>query len=480
MAATTIVIDPVTRIEGHLKIEVVVDWVGGVQQVVDAYSTGTLFRGLERILVGRDPRDGQHLTQRICGVCPVSHAMAAVNALDRAMSVTIPNNARVLRNLTLGANYLQSHVLHFYQLALWDFVEGPAMAPWQPSSPGDRRFDPATNGAYLNNYVKALDIRRRAHELGAVFAGRMPGPPAFVPGGFTKVPNATTLYRFNTMFAELRSFVKDVYLPDVQRLAGAYADYFQIGAGARNLLAFGVFDEDVNGSFKLLRRGRIEAGSPAVSDVDVAQISEDVATSWYAGPSGVNPVNGTTDVAFPKPGAYSWLKAPRYAAKPFETGALARMTINGDYVGGISVMDRHVARAQEALKVTDSLERWMSELDLAAPVYTPTVMPTQASGVGLTEAPRGALGHWLRIDDGKIGSYQIITPTCWNASPRDERGQMGPLESALVGTTVADPADPVEVLRVVHSYDPCLACAVHVMRPGAGTPVAVVSADPRS
>ncbi len=463
------IVDPVTRIEGHLKVEVVVDTVGGVQQVVDARATGTLFRGFEKLLVGRAPADAQHITERICGVCPVSHGMAAVLAQEAAARMKAPANGRTMRNLVLGSNYLQSHILHFYHLAAQDFVAGPDMPPWQPSWDVDRRVTGAAADTLVAHYVRALDMRRKAHEMGALFGGRLPHPPSFAAGGITSKPTSARIATMKKYLSELRAFIEGVYLPDVQAVGEIYQDYFSIGAGPGNLLAFGVFDLDAAGSRKLFRRGHVIDGAKTPTSVSVASITEHVRSSWYAdSTSGANPARGATKPQYPKGDAYSWLKAPRYAGKPHETGPLARMWVNGDYRRGISVMDRHVARALEAAKVAKAMQKWVATLRPSVSAYKKPSMPSTATARGLTEAPRGALGHWVRLKAGKIAAYQVITPTCWNVSPRDDAGVRGPMEEALLGTPVQDPDRPIEVLRVIHSFDPCLSCAVHVMRPGRG------------
>jgi len=463
----TITIDPVTRLEGHLKVEVTVDVKDGLQQVVDARATGTLFRGFELILTNRDPLDAPDLTQRICGVCPVSHGLAATTTLENAAGLVAPDNARLMRNLVLGSNYIQSHILHFYHLALPDFVSGPDMPPWQPSWAADKRIE-SQSADLIGHYVKALEMRRKAHEMGALFGGRLPHPPAFVPGGFTTTPRSARIRKFKSYLNDILGFITRTYLPDVRLVADHYSDYFAIGRGPGNLLAYGVFDEDSTGQHKLLRRGRIQ-GSSGVLPVDPNAITEQVTHSWYSEQSNNRtPASGSTVPQYPKAGAYSWLKAPRYAEVPCEVGPLARMTINGDYSSGISVMDRHQARAEEALKVAEALQVWLRQLQPSGPVYRRYSAPAAATASGLTEAPRGALGHWLRISGGKIVNYQVLTPTCWNASPRDSAGVPGPIEQALIGTPVSDLDQPVEVLRVIHSFDPCLSCAVHVMRPAEG------------
>lgn len=465
---TTLVIDPETRQEGHLKIEVIVDTVSGRLQVVEAKTTGTLFRGFEEILKSRDPLDAPDLTQRVGGVCPVSHGLAASAALESAARLVVPENARIMRNLVLGSDFIQSHILHFYHLAAQDFIDSPDLTPWQPSWSVDKRFTAAAGRALVNSYVKALEMRRKAHEMGALFGGRLPHPPAFVPGGLTAMPRATRIARFKSYIAELIGFIEYVYLPDVATLASRYSDYFSIGGGAGNLLAYGAFDLDSSGQNKLLRRGYVSANS-ASKPVDISAVTEYVTRSWSSNGNGLRPASAATTPQNPKDGAYSWLKSPRYAGAAYEVGPLARMCVNGDYPPHVSVMNRHEARAQEAHKVADAMRTWVAQLNSSGPVYQRYNTPANGSGVGLTEAPSGALGHWLKITGARIANYQIVTPTCWNASPRDSAGVRGPLEQALIGTPVGNPRQPVEVLRVIHSFDPCLSCAVHTMRPAAGT-----------
>ena len=439
---------------------------------MDAKATGTLFRGFETLLVNRHPMDAQHITQRICGVCPVSHGLASVMAQDSAFKVTAPTNARIMRNLVLGANFVQSHILHFYHLAVQDFVDGPDMPPWQPSWKADKRIDLATSDVLVNHYVTALDMRRKAHEMGALFGGRLPHPPTYIPGGFTAQPRADRITKLKSYLAELIPFIQNTYIPDVELLSTVYDDYFSIGKGSGNLLAYGVFDLDSAGTSKLLRRGQIVNGAVDVNPVNVDAITEQVTYSWYAdNTNNLKPSSGSTVVQYPKDKGYSWLKAPRYENNPYEVGALARMWVNGDYRRGISVMDRHLARAYEALKVAQAMQSWASQLVTGDPVSATFTIPASASAYGLTEAPRGALGHWLTLANGKIGSYQIVTPTCWNASPRDSSGKQGPIEQALMNTPVQNIDEPVEVLRVIHSFDPCLSCAVHVMRPAEGAKI---------
>lgn len=468
---TITVMDPVTRIEGHMKVEVTIDSVAGRTQVIDARCTGTLFRGFETLLLGRSPLDAPVITQRICGVCPIAHGQTAVLALENVSEYLPLRNARLMRNLTQGANFLQSHILHFYLLAALDYVPGPAKAPWSPAWLVDMR--PGLEKV-MGNLAAALEARRRAHEMGAILGGRMPTSHTFVPGGFTATPAAGQIQTFRDHLLFLTDFIQRSYIPDAEAVGKAYPDYAQIGAGCRNLMAFGAFPLNDTYAAKLFRPGFIEKGSNSVkTSVDTRDITEAVAYSWYAEATGnLSPAQGATQPAYPKDRAYSWLKAPRLLGKPFEVGPLARMRVNGDYPGGVSVLDRHLARAYEALKIAKAMDGWLSEVTPSQKPYDDAFDMHSGTGVGLWEAPRGALGHWVQVNDGKIAHYQVITPTCWNASPRDDGGVPGPMEQALIGTPVQDPQRPIEVLRVVHSFDPCLSCAVHVMRPE-GKPEAI-------
>ncbi len=460
MAKQTISIDPVTRIEGHLKIEVDVD--NG--KVVDARSIGTMFRGFETILNGRDPRDAQMITQRICGVCPISHGIAATLNLDSAFGVTPPSNGRIVRSLILGGNYIQSHILHFYHLAALDYVTGPDVAPFVPRYKGDYLLPKKVNDAAVEHYIQALDMRMKAHELTALWSGKVPMAQSITPGGVSQKVSvdriASTLWRIR----ELKDFIKNVYIPDVLAVADVYKDYSTVGIGYKNFLSYGVFAQDNERSEFLLKPGRYTAGIDL--DMNSEKITEDIEFSWYKKEIGrKHPSVGATEPDRHKENAYSWAKAPRYDGIPHEVGPLARMWINGDYRKGASLLDRHAARALETLKVAEGMEKWVMQLKPGEPVFTPFEMPTTAMGMGLTEAPRGALGHWIKIENKKIANYQCVVPSTWNLSPKDEDFQRGPVEEALIGCPVPDADNPINVARIVRSFDPCLACAVHLTKP---------------
>ena len=464
MPVIAIAVDPVTRIEGHLKAEIAVDTVGGVQQIVQVKTVGTLFRGFEKLLEGRDPRDAPIITSRICGVCPTSHSEVAVLALDQAGGVEVPTSGRILRNLVHGACFLESHILHFYLLSLPDYIKGPGMPPWTPGFEMDRRVDQATADLFLGHYLEAINVRRKCHEMGALFGGKLPHSPAYIAGGFTAVPSSANLATFEAHLDAIIDFIDTRYIPDAERLASLYSDYFLIGRGYGNLLCYGAFELNNSGSSKLFPAGRVVNGG-SVQAVDAAAITEDATHSWYTNASNnQHPAVADTVPQYPKEGGYSWLKAPRYSGVPYECGPLARMWSKGEYTNGISVMDRIRARAYEARLLAAEMKTWLAGVGADSQVYTPWSNPGTATAAGLSEAPRGALGHWIGIEAGKISHYQVITPTCWTISPRDGAGQLGPLEQALMGTPIADVNHPVEALRVIHSVDPCLDCATHVVK----------------
>lgn len=453
----TITLDPVTRLEGHLKVSAVINEDG---RVSEAATAGNLFRDFENILRNRGARDAALLTQRICGVCPISHAIAAAKAVEAAVGFEPAAQAVLLRNLIQGSNFIASHVLHFYHLASMDFARGPAMSPWSPHYDQDLRLTPAQNEQVAQGYLEALQVRRKAHEMGALLAGKLPHAASILPGGVTTIPTAQDLARFGALLQEIQRFVHDFYRRDLTTIAAAYPEYADIGAGPGNFLSFGLFGDRT----PLLPAGVFLDGR--AEPLDLAAIREDVARSWYAPEGAAHPTQGTTEPAFGKEGAYSWIKAPRYRGLPMETGPLARAWVAGTYRRGTSVMDRHWARLLETERIIAAMREWLQSVNPGVSAYTHLADRQSGSGVGLTEAPRGALGHWTTLADGLVMHYQILTPTCWNCSPRDSTGRPGPLEQALAGVQVSNTERPVELLRIVHSYDPCTACAVHVMEPG--------------
>jgi len=505
-----IVIDPITRIEGHLKVEVTVD----KGEVKDARVAGTLFRGWEIILKGRDPRDASRITQRVCGVCPAAHATASVFALDNAFGIedSIPDNARVIRNLILGSNFIQSNILHFYHLASLDFVDlsrilsydgkdydlsslkdflgRGVLSPFSPRYEGDYRLDDRTNQELAAHYLRALEIRKKSHEMLAIFGGKMPHNVATVAGGVTENPTPDKIASFLWRLNEIRHFIDNFYLPDTIALVKFYEDHLSMGSSYNNFLCYGAFNLD-SGEVDQVKRNRLFLQGIVTSDstyqpLDVANIAEHVKYSWYSeDTSGLHPSQGATRIDYGKREGYSWLKAPRYRGLVFEVGPAARIIVS--YYGGkkeikealdpvlsyigkdvfklSSILGRHIARAIDTKIVADHMAKWVLDLKVGEPVCITYSLPLEAEGMGLTEAPRGALGHWIKVKDKLIESYQLVVPTTWNVSPRDDLDQPGALEKALLGLKVKDPDNPFEVVRCVRSFDPCLACAVHLITP---------------
>jgi hydrogenase large subunit len=505
-----ITIDPVTRLEGHYKVEVVVE--NGV--IKDADSSGMMFRGIELILQGRDPRDAQRYTERICGVCPTSHSMAATLNLDSAFGIAdkIPDNGRIIRNLIMGAAHISDHILHFYHLAALDYVDITAIAdyngndpmlnsvksfalrgnlePFVPRYEGDYRLSKQANIDALSHYVKALEMRSKAQEMQVIFGGKMPHEMGMVPGGVTCNATVDKVAAFLWMLNELRDFIDNVYIPDVIMVAENYPDYFEIGKGCGRLLSYGGYDlesknPDYTSRLRLLKQGAVSADLK-LNPLDTGKILEYVKHSWYEDSStGKHPTKGETKPQPEKAGAYTWSKAPRYNGEVYEVGPLARVVAT--YLSGnetvkklvdsvlshfkatpqalYSVLGRHAARALYCKYTADSMPGWLLELKPGEPAYVEYELPDEASGMGLVDGARGALGHWVQIKDKKIANYQCVVPSTWNMGPKDDKEQPGPVEQALIGTKIRDENNPFEIVRIIRSFDPCLACAIHVITP---------------
>jgi len=510
--SNTVTISPLTRIEGHLAVEVETEPLSADEssgcRVKSAHCAGEMFRGFEQILRGRDPLDAQQITQRICGVCPISHGIASVRAQEMAYGIKPNRNGRLLQNLIFVANYLHSHILHFYHLAALDFVDVTAIlkytgadralkavkawvesamsrqdafpaAPFLPRFEGEYVKSDDRNVMLLAHYLEGLEMRRICDEMGAVFGARLPHSTALVPGGVTQVPTAERVLTYAARLKKIASFIESVYLPDLLEVAQEFPDYFDIGRGCGNFLCYGVFEMDESGK-KFIPPGVVIEGKWEA--LDPRQIVEEVAHSRYAAGPARHPAEGETKPEPQRTGAYSWLKAPRYKGYPMEVGALARVAVNylnpddhwikrevDAFLGPLnlpveklfSVLGRHVVRGLEAQWLAQQAFKWLDEIEVDVPATCEFTLPKSASGYGLTEAPRGALGHWLSIEDYQISRYQCVVPTTWNCSPRDERGRPGPVEIALEGTTLKNASQPIEVGRVVRSFDPCIACAVH-------------------
>jgi Ni,Fe-hydrogenase I large subunit len=556
-----VVVDPVTRIEGHLRIEAEVD--GG--SVKDAWSSSTMFRGIEIILKGRDPRDAWAFTQRICGVCTTVHAIASIRAVENAIGAAPPPNARLLRNLIIGAQCVQDHVIHFYHLHALDWVDivsalsadpaktatlAQSISDWPLSSPKyfagvrdrikafvDRgqlgpfanaywghpayRLPPEANLMAVAHYLEALDWQREFIKMHAVLGGKNPHLQSFLVGGMaTPIDpdkqasiNAGTIAQLQELIAKARDFVARVYIPDLLAVASFYKDWAGHCRGVGNYLVYGEYPDDDNPNPNLfLPRGIIRGRDLSkVEPFDHMKVTEYVSHSWYQYERGdavaLHPFDGETQPNYTGPTPpyeflglepdttkkYSWLKSPRYDGQPMEVGPLARMLVayaSGhprvkELVGSVlkqlnvgpealfSTLGRIAARGIETLVIAEKMSDWVNGLaaNMASgelrihdnSKWEPATWPADATGAGFHEAPRGALGHWVHIHDGTIANYQCVVPSTWNAGPRDAMGRRGPYEEALIATPVADPQRPIEILRTVHSFDPCMACGVHVV-----------------
>ena len=554
-----VVVDPVTRIEGHLRIEAQVD--GG--KISDAWSSGTMFRGIELIVRNRDPREIWLWTQRICAVCTMVHALASVRAVENALGIEVPNNARLVRNLIAASQYIQDHVVHFYHLHALDWVDitgalkadpartsqlAQSLSEWPKSSTTyfksvqDRvkslvesrqlslftsgywghpayRLPPEADLMAVAHYLEALEFQRDFIRIHAVLGGKNPHLQTFLVGGMTtsldpnepQAPLNPERFDFLVEVAQTaKTFVDQVLIPDVLAVAGFYQDWFSLGAGPGNYLSYGDLPQ---GSIQdtaryFLPRGIILNNDlSTVHPVDPGKVAEYVTHSWYEYTEGDQaakpPSEGETNPQYtgPKPPyefldvdkKYSWLKAPRYEDQVMEVGPLSRMLVayaSGQpevkaMVDGVlakfkappkalfSTLGRIAARALETQLLSNHIVGWVEELrrnmntgDLqihSGDKWDPSTWPSSARGYGLFEAPRGSLGHWVEIENAVAKNYQVVVPTTWNAGPRDAKDRRGPYETALLNTPIADPERPLEILRTVHSFDPCLACAVHVV-----------------
>ncbi len=552
-----IVVDPVTRIEGHLRMEAQAE--NGV--IVNSWSSGTMFRGLELVVRNRDPREAWYWIQRICSVCTVVHALASVRAVENAWEVEVPENARIVRNLLAGAQLVHDHIVHFYHLHALDWVDvtsalkaDPAktsqvansISEWPLSGVNHFRevqdrvrrlvasgqlslfasgywghpayhLPPEINLLAVSHYLDALEFQREFIKIHAVLGGKNPHPQSFLVGGMSAVmdPNSPQATINPERIAFLRErvengkrFVRQVYIPDVMAIASYYPEWFARGEAVGNFLAYGGYDETGSNdpSSYYMPAGIIRNRDlSTVHPFSAEQISEFIARSWYrydGDKLGNHPFEGQTlpDYTGPKPPyeyldvdqKYSWLKAPRYDNDVMEVGPLARLAVA--YASGreevkkivdstlnqlklpkaalFSTMGRVASRALETELVADRMSNWLDELSANmdrgvlemhnGARWSPDTWPRSSRGFGQHEAPRGSLGHWIEIEDGKIKNYQVVAPSTWNASPRDANGKRGPYEASLIGHPVADPERPLELLRTIHSFDPCLACAVQV------------------
>jgi hydrogenase large subunit len=517
MSVRKIVIDPLTRIEGHLKFATGVE--NGV--VVDARCSGEMFRGIEKALIGYDARVAQQVTQRVCGVCPYAHAEAASLALENAMGFKPNENGQLLRNLIVGAYHMQDYLLHFYTLCALDFIDitavvnyngaDPALLSvkaWVQSELAGKKIFPAApflprykavyctnqdaNITAIKNYLDAIPVMADICKMVAIFGGKAPHPVTIEAGGVTVTPTVEMIFKYKSLLDKAEEFITRKYFYDVVAVATVFKQYFKEGRGYGNLLSY-PFMPDKNGGNFTFEGGSTINGK--YEPLDVAGITEDTKFSYYKNEkaAGGRPLEFTTLTPIDyeefkkehasETGKYSWTKAPRYKGEVMEVGAAARIvntyrsgknpklnalvdklnaqlgiTVN-DYN---SVMGRHLCRLITSLTILDRVKKDLQEVVPNKSAYTEKDVPKNAVGYGLTEASRGALGHWIATDDkGYIKNYELIVPTTWNISPRDASDRPGAVEKMLISTKVADEANPMELARIVRSTDPCIGCSVH-------------------
>ena len=413
---------------------------------------------------------------RICGVCPMVHAICGSKNVEMAFGVPYNENARLMRNIAHATHMIGDHMLHFYHLASLDYVKGPDKAPFTPRYEGDYRIPQKENDELVSHYVQALKIRRMAQEAAAIFAGKLPHAMTLVPGGVSETPTREKVDEWRKRMEQISDFVRNVWHNDVETVAKYYPEYARIGTGSTDYLCMGLYDQEPHDKAHYYRRGVLIDGK--LEALDIAEINEDVTYTWQDGGGRLSSQKADTLPLKPdKENAYSFITAPRYRGRALEVGPFARMKVAGHIQGEASVLGRHVARVTESEELLGPMQEWSKQLRLGESGMVKAFDPPKtAQSHGLFEAPRGACGHWMKIEDGRIANWQAIPATNWNASPKDAGGHQGPMELALLGTPVADMKNPFEVVRVVRSFDPCAACSVHVITPNEKLGPFVISA----
>ncbi|MCK4997317.1 nickel-dependent hydrogenase large subunit [Candidatus Pacearchaeota archaeon] len=485
------IIDPLNRVEGDMAIEVSI---GADNVVKDAKAIGYVYRGFENIFIGKRPFDAMRMSQRSCGVCPVSHGTAGAYAIENAIDFKIPRNAELIRDIVLGANIIVSNATHFYFMWGPDLVD-KSYKDYELYPELVKRFDPLKS-PHLKRVL--TEARIPLHSVVATFGGKFPHPAHAIPGGVTCVPKHIELIKANTFLTEVKAFfekeilngitidewknvksVKDLLeLMKNENFANSDIGVFikvgqdlglhKLGEGSpKNFLSYG-FGFNSDGSM-LFKRGLVENGK--YKTVDPKMITEDTSKSYYENEKNArNPVDGITKPSVNKKGAYTWIKAPRYNGKVIEAGPLARNIVNKDPLimdlvktFGVNTFTRTLARLHECLLILPKLIEWVDEIDLSKPFYHPFPEIAEGVGIGLVEAPRGALGHFVKIKDEKCLSYQIITPTTWNCSPTDSKKEHGAVEQALMGVKLKDKNSSIELAHIVRGFDPCISCSIHAI-----------------
>ncbi|MBM7866521.1 nickel-dependent hydrogenase large subunit [Heliobacterium gestii] len=452
MSPQRVLFSPVTRLSGLLSAQVILE--GG--RVVDAFVCSPLFRGFEAILRDRAVTDAVYLTQRVCGICSLAHGATASYLLDELYDHEISENAQLLRNIMYGADFLQNHLRHFYLFSLPDFVQMPERPPFLRQNLTDARFDEGTTARLVAHYGEAIGAAQKSHRILALFGGKAPHQHSFVHGGVSVAPTADKVAQACALLQDIERFIETCLLPDTALIAKTYGDYFFIGQTPMRLLSFGLFRFGPRNERFLWKGGAMT--EQGMAEPRSEWIREETAHSWFRTEKGELAPDPD------KPGGYSFVKTVRYAGEPFEVGPLARMRINGFYDGGTSTMDRICARSLEMARIARLMGEWLRRLVPGEPPIAQKKTPVKGQVTAITDAMRGVLLHRAEVEAERVVRYDIITPTVWNFSPKDGQGRRGPVESALVGTEIGRPDSLFTILgRIIRAYDPCLACATHVV-----------------
>lgn len=455
--SSKIIMNPVTRISGFLEIQVEVEQ----NRIMDAQCEGLLFRGFEKMLRGRPPLDAIYFTERICGICSTAHSIVSTSALEDILDIIPNDNDKMIRDFMHGCELIQNHLRHYYQFSLPDYVKDISLQGAPIEVHNDYRLPDNLNKELLGHYMDSFKYSRFAHEMLAVLGGKVPHNHGIFVGGVSVNLDAAKWIKVKSTLAEIKDFVVNVMIPDVQVISEYYSDYFENGVGYGNLMTYGLFDTYEEESLFYVEPQVFIGGE--VYRLDPDKIKENIHNAWYESEQIIQkPTELTVEENPNKEGAYSWIKAPRYDGYAMEVGPLARMILSGNYKRGISTMDRIIARVLETKKIIEIMEQFLERMKLEPAHQSEYKFPYPVKGKGMADTSRGALGHWVSVQEQSIYNYEIITPSAWNLSPEDSTGLKGAVEKSLIDTTIRDMAYPVEIGRIVRSFDPCVSCATHV------------------
>lgn len=445
---------PVTRIHNPMLLEA---WLED-GEIKDAFISDTLYRGFEQILIGRSALDMPYYTQRICGICSSAHAITASLAVEQALGMQVPPNGLLIRNLILAGDFVQNHIRHLYLYTLPDYFRGPDIAPFIPHSESDLRLSSKENSTMTEHYFKALDVSRIAHAAFGVFGGKAPHGHGIVPGGASMEVDADKVNRYRGYMMEILSFIDNILIPDVTLVMERYPEYIQLGKGIDNYMSVGGFPSPEGST--LFPQGVILQGKR--ENFAEKHMTEDVTNAWYKPHGPLHPMEEDTVPDRSQAKGYTWVKSPRYRGQPVEVGPLARAIINKEEVIGHGALGRTWARALELKKIAKTTLEWLNRLEPGAETLDRKMGQDSGVGIGLHEAMRGTLGHWVSVKNKRVKHYQIITPSALNFGARDETGTRSVGETSLLGLKIRS-EDLKEAGRVIRSFDPCFSCSVHII-----------------